>query len=594
MTQRLVPVLAGVLATTVVGGVLTGSLVLPLVSVGPIGALLLYAAISGRRSAVAELPWSPPVVAAPVLCTPGSSWQVAAALGRAESRQLAVSPWFGVALGFLAIFLVMFGVVYAGENGDVWHQAAAMTPWFAHPVAGMTILAVHRAVTRPVRDGSDELFKSCPTEPVVRAMGLLRTAIVPVTIFVGFLVVYGVAVVVGSPNLHGPVSINTLPLLLAGPVLVAGAVGLGVALGLWVRFGLAPVVAVVGVGLLSLKLATAGDPGWNGSSALSTFGPDSGSPLLHSLSPTWWYLLWLVALVALVAVVAMARYRLDRPVRLAAAVGVVVAMVAALFGTAGPDAETARHVADLIARPASHQACDRVGALVDVCTYRDYNELHASIVAAVAPVARALPARAQPITLRQGFGGTEGDLPVEVRRLLPAGVPSPGEGEVEIGFASADNALLEYRLLVAFAALGLRLRSDALDHGPLVIAGEARGVVALWLAARGLDPGDAVGLATVEQPGVSDNNLRGGAGSDAFELGLAWPEMCGPVVWAPQDLAAARALMRAPEAEVAAIVDAGFARWSQPTTTTDDLLAALGLPTVGPASRITSRTESHC
>lgn len=594
MTPRLAPVLVGVLATTVVGGVLSGSLVLPLVSVGPIGALLVYVAISGRRSAVGEPPWSPPPFAAPVLTAPGSPSHVAAALGRAESRQLALSPWYGVALGFLAVFIVMFGVVYGGDNGEVWHQAAAMMPWFAHPVAGMTILAVHRAVTRPVRDGSNELFESCPTEGVVRAMGLLRTAVVPVTVFTGFSVAYGIALLVGSSNLHGPVSTDMLPLLLAGPVLVAGAVCLGVALGSWVRFGLAPVVAVVGVGFVALKLATAGDPGWNGSSALSTFGPDGGSPLLHPLLPTWWYLLWLVALVVLVAVVAVWRYRRDRRVRLTAALGVAVAVVAALFATAGPDEAAARHVADLIARPGSHQACDRVGALVDVCTYRDYGELHKSITAAIGPVAGALPAGARAVTLRQGFEGTETGLPVEVRRLLPAGVPTPGEGEVRIGFAGDDNALLEYRLLVAFAALGLRFPSDSLDHPPLVIGGEARGVVALWLAARGLDPADAVGLATVENPGDSDENLVGGAGPDAFELGLAWPNMCGPVVWAPQDLAAARMLMRAPEAEVAAVVDARFARWSDPGATTDELLVALGLPAVGPPSTIVTRTEAHC
>ena len=594
MTPRLVPVLGAVLATTVVGGVLTGSLLLPVVSLGPIGALLVYVAISGRRSAVVEPPWSPPAFAAPVLAAPGSPWHVSAALGRVESRQLALSPWFGIALGFLAIFLVMFGVFFADDNGQVWHEVAAMMPWFAHPVAGMTILAVHRAVTRPVRDGSDELFESCPTEPVVRAVGLLRTAVVPVAVFAGFAVLYGVALVVGSPNLHGPLSVAMVPLLLAGPVLLVGAVCLGVALGSWVRFGLAPVVAVVGVGLLALKLATAGNPGWNGSSALSTFGPDGGSPMLHSLLPTWWYLLWLVALVVLVAVAALSRYRRDRPMRFVAVVGVVVAVVAALFGTAGPDAEAARHVADRIARPASHQACDRIGALVDVCTYRDYGELHASIAAAVDPVSRSLPARARPVVVRQGFEGTEADLPAEVRRLLPDGVPTPGEHEIRIGFAGDDNSLLAYRLLVAFAALGLRLPSDAPDEGPLVIGGEARGVVALWLAARGLDPGDAVGLATIENPGDSDENLLGGAGPDAFEQGVAWPNMCGPVVWAPQDLAAARALMRAPEAEVAAVVDAGFARWSDPGTKTDELLAALGLPTVGPPSTIVTRTEAHC
>lgn len=74
--------------------------------------------------------------------------------------------------------------------------------------------------------------------------------------------------------------------------------------------------------------------------------------------------------------------------------------------------------------------------------------------------------------------------------------------------------------------------------GPLAIDGQARGVVALWLAARGLDLDDAMHLATVEEPGDSDENLIRGQTTDPFEHGLAWPTMCGPVVWSPQDLVA--------------------------------------------------------
>lgn len=67
----------------------------------------------------------------------------------------------------------------------------------------------------------------------------------------------------------------------------------------------------------------------------------------------------------------------------------------------------------------------------------------------------------------------------------------------------------------------------------MAIDGEARGVVALWLAARGLELGDALHLATVENPGDADENLIRGGGNDAFERGLAWPTRCGPVVWSP-------------------------------------------------------------
>lgn len=595
MNRRVVPLLAASCTAVVFGAIGFGSLMISLVFVGPAVALLVYVAVTRRRPAPAEARWTSPALAQPVLAAPGRPRQVAAALGRVESHELAVSAWFGIGLGFLAVIFTLLAVVYVDDNGDTWLQAAGMSPWFAHPLAGMTVVATHRAATRPARDGTDELYESCPTEPAVRAVALLRTAAVPAAVFAGFLVVYGVAIYVGSESLHGPVSLDALPVVLAGPVLAAGSVFLGVALGSWVRFGLAPVIAVVGVGLLALQLATAGDPGWNSSSALSTFGPQADSPLLLPLLPRWSYLLWMVALAVLVAVVALLRFRRDRPVWLAGAAAIALAMVAASFATR-PVADESRLVADLIARPAAHQTCSEpTGVRVEICTYDGYGELRERVAAAVVPIGRALPATAPLISVQQRFDGTEADLPPAVVAALPVGLPSPAEDEVWIGFGAADDALLGYRLRVAFTALGLALPSGAEDgEGPLPIDGQARGVVALWLAARGLDLDDALHLATVEEPGDSDENLIRGETTDPFEHGLAWPTMCGPVVWSPEDLEAARAVLRLPEAEVAAVVSRGFHRWSDAGTGTDELLVELGLPRAGPYTDIVSRTESFC
>ena len=593
--RRLVPVLSALLATAFLGGTVAGSPVISLMVLGPILALLAYVLRLRRRPPPAESAWSTPTKSRTVVAALGTPRQVAAALGRVESRELAFSVWFGVGLGLLLVILVVFGVVYAGDNGDTWMDTAGMAPWFAHPLAGMTVLAVHRAVTRPARDGTDELFESCPTEPAVRTLAVLRTAVVPVSVFAGFLVTYGLALHLGSPALHGPVSADALAVLIGGLVLAAGAVFLGVALGSWVRFALAPLVAVVGVGLVSLRLMAAGDPGWNGLAGLSTFGPNADSPLLRSLLPTWPYLLWITALSVVVAVVATLRFRRSRRVWLTGLAAAGVALAAAALATAPPDEADAQHVADLIARPADHQICEQpAGARVEICTYRDYGELRGRVVTAIEPVGRALPAGVGPVTVRQGFQGTEADLPAEVRRRLASGIPEPGGNEVRIEFAGDDNALLEYRLLVAFIALGLPLPADADEDGPLDIGGEARGVVGLWLAARGLELDDALHLATVESPGDSDENLLRGGGHDAFERGLAWPTMCGPVVWSPQDLEAARALMRVPVAQVASVLEGGFARWSDPATGTDELLAELGLPSIGRQEEIVRRTESFC
>ena len=72
--------------------------------------------------------------------------------------------------------------------------------------------------------------------------------------------------------------------------------------------------------------------------------------------------------------------------------------------------------------------------------------------------------------------------------------------------------------------------------------------------------------------------------------------MCSvpPVVWSAQDLAAARAVVALPAGQVAGVVTAGWARWSDARTGTDELMAALGLPAVGPFDEVVARPGEPC
>jgi hypothetical protein len=79
---------------------------------------------------------------------------------------------------------------------------------------------------------------------------------------------------------------------------------------------------------------------------------------------------------------------------------------------------------------------------------------------------------------------------------------------------------------------------------------------------------------------------------------MAWPEPCvsgssPPVAWSAQDLAAARALLERPADEVQQMLVDGWAQLVDPTTTTDELLAAAGLDPVGPPDRIIA-TQIDC
>jgi hypothetical protein len=65
-------------------------------------------------------------------------------------------------------------------------------------------------------------------------------------------------------------------------------------------------------------------------------------------------------------------------------------------------------------------------------------------------------------------------------------------------------------------------------------------------------------------------------------------------VWSAQDLAAARAVLALPATQVAGVVTAGWARWSDARTGTDELLAALGLSGVGPFDEVVARPGEPC
>jgi len=602
--RRLAPVLAGVVGVCVVGLVVMGQggvlFVAPFVALAGVGAV----ALAGRpRRTQAERPWraapgarppdagqpTAPATAAPP-GAPATSRQVACALSRVEARELASSPWFGIGLGFLGIVLLALVALYPDDNGGSWAETASLVPFLVHPLVGMVVLASHRAVTRARRDGAAELFDTCPAGTTTRTFGVLLTAWVPVAAAACFVVILGAGLAVRSPYLHGPLGAGAAVSMLAAVVLCVGGVALGVALGRWVGFALAPVAVVVAIGFASARLVIQGDPGWSPLRLLST------TPILSETSdllpdpPAWSNLGWLVGLTLAVLVVAVARDRRNRPVAVGAVIAGVLVLASGVAATRPVPAARAARIADLVARPAAHQGCATAGERVEVCVY-SASEVRDRVVTEVGPVAAALPAGAPRITLRQGFDGPLEALPPGVVHRLPGGILPRGEGEVRLSFDYSPAERRIPRMQVAFAALGLPREPGDGDR-PAVVAGQSRGVVALWLATRGLDSSASRTLTTAR------GSANGDAGApNSFDRGYVdWPNICGtsPVVWSAQDLVAARALVAAPEDAVKAVVHAGWERWRQPGTGTDELLAALGLPAVGPFDAVETRQESQC
>ncbi|MGA9276065.1 hypothetical protein [Ilumatobacter sp.] len=589
--SRFQPLVLGLVAAAMVGGIAVGSplfitLLLPVVGVG-----LAWSRWGGGR-ALADGRWTPssihvgsPAPTAPTLqatrvtAAPG---EIVRALGVVEGRQLVRSGWFGAGLGLCAMTIVLFVAVWGSENSDPWQVGVQYSAWFVHPLTGFVVIAAHQATTRSSRDHTDELFDTCATSSETRTAGMLASAWAPAATAVLFVAVMLAGTAWRSPLVHGSIDLDGLADVLAALALPFGGVALGVALGRWVPFSLAPIVVVVAIGFATVALNEAGSPDWNPYIELSTAPTIENSTPVFTDRAAWWHLVWIIGLIGLASVVALARSRRDRRVFIAGVIAVVVVTAAGVAATRPMSAASADRIADRVARPEDHQLCRDVDGQVSVCMFALHAELLDAIADRVEPVAAALPASVGPVTVRQVHGDDLAQLPPEVRHRLTTAELTRPTNEVSL---SSLRDLLDSPRALALHAVGLPTSADA-QGLPRVVAGQARGVVALWLATRGLDTRSAIDATTSEDP----------SSADAFERGRPAVDGCSvpSVTWSAQDLQAARALIALPETEVESAIQSDWNRWIDPATGTDELLAAMGLGLVGPFDRVVAQPGSTC
>lgn len=535
--------------------------------------------------------WTSPTDAgAPVLrhvrWTPSSPSAVATALGRVEARELVRSPWFAIGVGFAVLMFAVFGLLYSTDT-LTWEGFFQLSPWLAHPLVGLTVLACHRATTRDRRDQTDELFETCPTEPATRTAGFLLTAPVPVVVLALMLASLTVAIAVNSDDIHGPIGLDLVGDVAGALLLGVGGVVLGVALGRWIRFGLAPVAAVVAVGFASLSINGVGGNDWHPVTLLST-APAVGdtSPMFQD-RPMGWHVVWIIGLVVLVGLVAFARHRRDRPVVVAAVASTVVLAVAGVGVTRPMPGVSAERIASYVSQPEAAQECVATDGPVQVCAFPYHRYLRDQVADRVSPIAAALPDGLEPLTMRQRYDEDIADLPPEVRRLVdPDGLVRP-DREVPLGFGSElEHPEFDPGFDLVFVALGIPPEADA-QKLPTVLAGEARGVVAIWLTARELDADDTARVSTSPAAGSPDPFERG-------LLEVVEPCAIPAAVWSAQDFAAARSVLALPAAEVQTVVVGGWDRWTDPRTGTDEFLAELGVAAHGPYDEVVARPGQGC
>ncbi len=242
-------------------------------------------------------------------------------------------------------------------------------------------------------------------------------------------------------------------------------------------------------------------------------------------------------------------------------------LASAVLATRPIDTADATRIATMLNNLPDHQVCE-VAVTVPVCVFRGDRALARHLAAEMTAVIAAAPAGAvDGWTVRYALDVKVAHLDPEVRSLLRSFPPA--ERLIPISAVAHRDADEGARLWTALTAVGL--------HGApgMNVRGQARGVVALWLATRDLPESQARDMTSIGPPFEEWHPDRQ----------RPWPDPCfagpTPVRWAETDLEAARRVHALPEPVVRGVVHAQWARLLDPATTTDDLLAALGVEPLG-------------
>jgi len=503
--------------------------------------------------------------------------RVVRALTRTEARRLARHPSFliGVALSVLLIRTAASGNILTEADGDV---ALGLVP-----LAWATLIATNLSALRGRRDGTAELFDSLPSAPATRTTAQLLAGWVAVVagmiVLVGWLALeWRSGIAVGSPNVAQ---------LVIGPLLVAGAAALGVLSARWLPHPLVGPLLVVGTAFVQGGLSE------SGTSPLRwmAFAADATSPAaapgddgIGFPGPVDWHVLYIGGTILIAGFLAVARHGFARRVSLALAGAVAVTGVAAVGQTRPLSDDEIRHRAALLTNPALE--CELRSA-VRYCAPADFRvrfgQWEGPVEAVLGRAPAAVRDRGLVVSMRDLNVASNADCtPTPLLRLLSPRVRAvvdpaamwPADGAVhpdrewpwdeECTFTDHGVALT---VQVGAWAVGLP-PAQAATSSPCQASGQARSVVALWLAGQSA-PGGAGGLADIGRASGPGATVDFGDSANQPSWGVAY---------ARGDLALALALLERPADEIGALVLDHWDRLVDPATPASDLASLAGLP----------------
>lgn len=280
-------------------------------------------------------------------------------LARLEMARLARHPIFvaGTVLGVLST-----GLAVDDMRKKISGDALSM-PVTALCVGLFAMISAHQ-LTRSF-DRADELVEAAPTSRVERTSALCLSALVPVAVSAGWLVMYAVAEgrLWSTPDwMLSNLSRADIWAVIIGNTVVAALGGtlLGIAAGRWWHFKGSAAALVLGVviwtfgviGAFSSEGVPAAWTRWfrlfTPVSAFNNPAPDGNGSDALTGSP-WWYLVWLLTLCALAAIAALIKGSEGRARRLLVRLGAVVLVSSALtygLAAAGGNSQVVRTYPD--------------------------------------------------------------------------------------------------------------------------------------------------------------------------------------------------------------------------------------------------------
>ena len=552
------------------------------------------------------------------------------ALARREAALLVRHPAFLVGLILFMPLMLLIGAGGGGNGAGVLSQDDVSRTLMLVPLGWAAILAANLCMLRSRRYGTEELFGGAALPLGSRTAGHLLACLATLPVSIGV-----ATVLVVIMRLEGWQGWPRIEVFVVGPLIVLGGAVLGVAVARWLPWAVFGWVAVIATFVLQVNLGQA-DARFRWLH-FSVNGNDTTFNLPEfQLERHGWHLVYLIGATLLVAAVALLRSP-PTTARLGL-LGVAVALVAlGVYAQVQPPSATeAEVVASRLESPMASQQCVELDR-VNYCSWPRYATWREGWRTPVQGVLSRVPRQ---VSERPGGIVVSQRPTLEVRSLVDPDLRGrvdprlvfPREPVVHAGFDWTEptwsnqdvepNRDLELAYNTALVAVGLpdrpwwdestadpswatrKLHRGNGGNGEEIVlvadglntcdaGGEARVVVALWLAGQATDHTRQALIRDAGQAGSQDGDKSGPGVADLLWL-EEYDTSIPPVlprfgtVTTGDDVQSAVQLLALPDDRVAEVVRSRWNDLIEPSTPVSRIFELLDLPV--PASARTTPT----